>query len=769
MSTVSPSLAEALEVSTLISSHSNVLKLTWSQRGCTPEEFYNNLLLPLPPNSTSTECSNQIELIGGQITMDAWLKEAHTVGLLEAVFLYCRWRAIKVCSQTSCKDLSTSLSACMPSCSTWPGFRGWILVLAGCMCSYLQFGGGEDADPPWMVVGELDYLFNSLLHKKSPYGENQRWLESVNLIEVFDLMEWISQLHGNSRDPRIIPPPREYLDLNNTRTLEAMSRAKAAGMCPRRIWGILANMPRGHLNLPNFIPQDAGRLVSPHLGHEDCTVDFCQESVMSFTNVKQLHVCTFGREGRPTCNLTPDPIPPFPEHLLNEAALSGIPTAWNFDGTSIVKPGQPYMAISHVWADGTGNGRDEFNRCLYGRFCRIAESLGCIGIWWDTICLPKGKEARGAAINNMQLYYQNAKITLLHDLYIQRYHWVESNERKEEGACFAILMSSWWTRGWTALELLVSRRVMVLFADLVIKDLDGDILAAPGFPGSSCRLLATSAIRHLRKTVKYIDNILLILGPRYVSMPRDKGIIASILLGVEVPIHASRQQLYHGILEEIRILSADNLFHGKETMEHPSFSWCPVDMLDMPATRTPDSSGHLRMRRWEENQWALMGMWDVCSIDYLIKRAIILWKAVPPLVEARLREALSKEHINEHILLCEWIQQYPRALVVKPMICPREQYDVIGVQWVGSIDFEWKYENDGWSPNEPEDVITERRLGRYMAVFGKFSGMDEIGPGMAAYDYLRGLRPVGTPGGNGRDELTTYERVAEGPKAWWQV
>ncbi|KAH0603599.1 uncharacterized protein H6S33_007258 [Morchella sextelata] len=93
-----------------------------------------------------------------------------------------------------------------------------------------------------------------------------------------------------------------------------------------------------------------------------------------------------------------------------------------------------------------------------------------------------------------------------------------------------------------ALELLVSRKVKVLFADLVIKDLDGDILASAGFRGSSCRLLATSAIGQLRQFVKKLDKILLILGPRYVSMPLDKGIIASILRGVEIPINASRQQ-----------------------------------------------------------------------------------------------------------------------------------------------------------------------------------------------------------------------------------
>lgn len=700
--------------------------------------------------------------------MEVWFKESSALGLLEALFLFCRWRPLKVCTQTSCKALAASLSTRIPDCSTCPGFRDYILQLAACMCSYLQTGELW-FKAPQEIASEVDILFNTLLQNKSQYNENQRWLESVSLLEVFELVEWISRLRGVPRDPRIIPPPREYLDLTHTRTLEAIARARAAGLCPRRIWSIVANMPRGHLNLPTFIPRDADRLVSPHVGHEDCTVDFCQESVMSFTNVKQLHVCTVGREGVATCNLTSDPLPPFPDHLLNEAAINGVPTAWTFDGTAIVEPGQPYMAISHVWADGTGNGRDEFNRCLYARFCSIAASLGCIGIWWDTICLPKGKQARAAAINNMQLYYQNAKITLLHDLYIQTYHWVESDERKEEGACFAILMSSWWTRGWTALELLVSRRVKVLFADLVIKDLDGDILASSGFPGSSCWLLATSAIRHLRKPVKRLDDILLILGPRYVSMPRDKGIITSIILGVEIPIHASRQQLYQNALREVvNVVSADNLFHGKETMAHPSFSWCPVDILDMPATRTPDSDGHLRLRLWEGDYRALMGMWDVCSIDYLQKRARVIWNAVPPLIEARLREALSKEHINEHVLLCEFIQKYQRALVVKPMISPSEPYDVIGAQWVGSIDFQWKDDSDGWTA-KGEDVIAERRLGRYTVVLGSLPGMDEIGPGMAAYDYLRGLRPIETPGGSGGDQITSYERVSIGPKNWWQI
>jgi hypothetical protein len=60
---------------------------------------------------------------------------------------------------------------------------------------------------------------------------------------------------------------------------------------------------------------------------------------MSFTNVKQLHVCSLGAERGPTCNVTSDPIPPFPDYLLSEVAMNGVPTVWSFDGTSIVEPG----------------------------------------------------------------------------------------------------------------------------------------------------------------------------------------------------------------------------------------------------------------------------------------------------------------------------------------------------------------------------------------------------------------------------------------------
>ncbi|KFY88672.1 hypothetical protein V498_06700 [Pseudogymnoascus sp. VKM F-4517 (FW-2822)] len=77
--------------------------------------------------------------------------------------------------------------------------------------------------------------------------------------------------------------------------------------------------------------------------------------------------------------------------------------------------------------------------------------------------------------------------------------WVDA-----ETACFAIIMSTWFSRGWTSLELAKSPKVKVMFKGTFIKDLLEDILAKP--EGSSERhQTAAKAIVNLRN--KKITNI----------------------------------------------------------------------------------------------------------------------------------------------------------------------------------------------------------------------------------------------------------------------
>lgn len=67
----------------------------------------------------------------------------------------------------------------------------------------------------------------------------------------------------------------------------------------------------------------------------------------------------------------------------------------------------------------------------------------------------------------------------MHDETLIEFEW------KDDGTpCLALVLSAWFTRGWTALELYVSDKVVVLFKNPnstggkpLLKDLDKDIIA----------------------------------------------------------------------------------------------------------------------------------------------------------------------------------------------------------------------------------------------------------------------------------------------------
>lgn len=102
--------------------------------------------------------------------------------------------------------------------------------------------------------------------------------------------------------------------------------------------------------------------------------------------------------------------------------------------------------------------------------------------------------------------------------------WITAAE-----ASFALVMSPWFTRGWTALELAVSRldAVYVLFADRLSK-LD-DILTTPGEVTHAYHHVASDLTRRVMDKVKTVNDLLTALGPRYTSWARDKAIIAGLL------------------------------------------------------------------------------------------------------------------------------------------------------------------------------------------------------------------------------------------------
>jgi hypothetical protein len=134
--------------------------------------------------------------------------------------------------------------------------------------------------------------------------------------------------------------------------VEAIKRAsRDFKLCPNRIWAVAGSLPQREQNLPSLIPPTEKIKTLGHQTHDQCTFDFCEYSRRDFTSVAQRHEL-------PSCANYPCERyhDLFPTAILEAAANAGKPTAWNLNGKSMIEPPQRFMAISHVWSDGTGAG-----------------------------------------------------------------------------------------------------------------------------------------------------------------------------------------------------------------------------------------------------------------------------------------------------------------------------------------------------------------------------------------------------------------------------
>lgn len=482
------------------------------------------------------------------------------------------------------------------------------------------------------------------------------------------------------------------MDSDAATLLGAFERATSKfNLCPNRVWAV------GQENLAKLMPKESineGVNSGERNNHQSCTFDFCEYSQRDFTAVQQRHECEKG-----DCSQLQGL---FSRELLNKAAEAEASTVWSLDGHAMIEHPQPYMAISHVWSDGTGSGAwqdGQVNECLYRFFEKIAKHFQCDGIWWDTICIPREKAARNKAIGKIQRNYEDARITLVHDCFLRNWNW------DPETACFGILMSPWFSRGWTALELAKSRKVKVIFKGprgLLVKDLDEEILAKEGDPNSP-RKEASLIIRNLRHRSTSLNGLLAALGPRHTSWPKDRAIISQLLVDVKLQNTSQKdiwqQDIYKAILMKLRDVSSGHLFHNSATMH--KVSWCPSNLFDMPTT---DLGSSLLVT---ENL-DIIGKWKrIPAMN--IPQEKYTWRTIHPLMAARI-----KLHLQSNIcFLLSECQTEPadqshtglihRALLVKEITPNPPRYEYIGAVYFSPTIAE---EDFGAGIDEIEAIIS---------------------------------------------------------------
>ncbi|CAJ0550059.1 Ff.00g099890.m01.CDS01 [Fusarium sp. VM40] len=620
----------------------------------------------------------------------SWVQDYGT--FLDVVQLFCLQTRLRECDFPRCKELKKRLDEVLPSCEKWERLRDWVLTNAACQLAAAKAGY------QWLDDFSA-FQWDNLMELKMQSGL------TGDPIAVFDICKmthfWLSQVQIPCRkfdngflsfwrnDPATwgwnngsIP---QYVALPAVD--RALQKARLLRLCKNRVWNLAYSSERGENDIPALMElaeQTKNSDALAHPEHETCSATQCVFQDENSTLKKQLHKCI-----EQTC-----PGKLFPLEELNDAVHLGRSTAWptasmDSERMSLLPESTQFMAISHVWSDGTGMGvsqAGEVNSCLLLYFKSLAEELECDGIWWDAICIPPERQARRKAISKMHENYLLAKHTVVHDRYLLQCDWANDGS-----PALALILSPWFTRGWTALELSVTKSIKILFRDLrspsgyVVKDLDNDILANGNFakPG---HLVASGVISRLRKNEPSITDLLMIMRTRSTTWTRDRIAIASMLARVSnYDYEDSPAAATIKIMQLYMEVPLNFLLHGYETVSTSGgpFSWCPLNLLDgTPATlsNTPSRSaldGNILVDRLG----AAIGVWRIRLLKEEEKRTLRP-HAMHPSVQYRVAKALEEKWDHCLLLYSDSVgtHQHPALLLSVAGICwPEERYGLVPV------------------------------------------------------------------------------------------
>ena len=130
---------------------------------------------------------------------------------------------------------------------------------------------------------------------------------------------------------------------------------------------------------------------------------------------------------------------------------------------------RPYVAISHVWADGLGNLSENAMPACQLAFLQRAvneangtQSSLVTPFWIDTLCVPVNDDiARRVAINRMASVYHDAEAVLVVDSSLL----AQAQPRRPQETWLAIAQSIWQHRLWTYQESCLATTLKFMFQD----------------------------------------------------------------------------------------------------------------------------------------------------------------------------------------------------------------------------------------------------------------------------------------------------------------
>lgn len=125
--------------------------------------------------------------------------------------------------------------------------------------------------------------------------------------------------------------------------------------------------------------------------------------------------------------------------------------------------GVPYVAISHVWADGSGGTAEVgLPLCQVWKLAALVSSILPSGAFWmDSLCVPKDPDTRRKALKLMGRAYLDAEIVLVLDSTIKQC----SAEASPNELLLHVVLSPWMRRLWTLQEAVLAKEVVFMFSN----------------------------------------------------------------------------------------------------------------------------------------------------------------------------------------------------------------------------------------------------------------------------------------------------------------
>ncbi|KAI0770005.1 hypothetical protein C8Q74DRAFT_1369239 [Fomes fomentarius] len=262
----------------------------------------------------------------------------------------------------------------------------------------------------------------------------------------------------------------------------------------------------------------------------------------------------------------------------------------------------PYIAISHVWADGLGSTTEQgLPACQVARISDVASRLvpGSGAFWIDSLCIPgSNKELRKCAIRLMADTYRGAAKVVVLDAELGRLS-TSSTPLKE--VALRIAMSAWMRRIWTLQEGLLSRELYFEFADGIFpfkRVTDTWFHAREQIPSSlglirdpfleicmpeSTKMLNLLQPEHdgLEVLKSYsLEFVLALLGDRSTSKAEDETPAIAALVGVDIKkllaVEGADARMKTFLLElNTNRLPAAIIFGHGPKLQIPGFRWAP--------------------------------------------------------------------------------------------------------------------------------------------------------------------------------------------------